>query len=147
MNRRLWGVPLRPDYEWTKDVSIGAPSDWSAEEWLRASWEGARRPLRIVLAFAWKYGLGLRLGPSTDKTRVLGWHIAETQANCVTVEAASRILSAENTIKVDGDTIKWRTNVRYSNAGGRLIWSLARVAHQFLVPMLVRRAIRGRDNR
>ena len=133
---------MRADYKWSHDASTGGVGDRNAEQWLRATWEGSPRVLRVVLGIAWKYGLGLRLGSTADATRILGWRITNTQPNQVTVDADSRILKARNTVSLADESIHWQTTVTYTNVAGRLIWTAARIVHQFLVPRLVRRAIR-----
>ncbi len=56
--------------------------------------------LRVFLPLAWKYGLGLRLGSSSEPQLVLGWQITGTAPNLVTVEADSPLMTAENSLIV-----------------------------------------------
>ena len=114
------------DYEWSYETSIDGIVDLTAEGWLRAAWEDGPAVLRGFLPFAWKYGLGLRLGSTSDPARVLGWRITNTVPERVVVDGR----------------IRWHTTVTYPNAVGRLMWIPARFVHQLLVPRMVLRAIR-----
>lgn len=113
----------------------------SAEEWLRAAWEDGPRHLRVVLPLAWRYGLGLRLGSTSDADRILGWHVSASSPTSVTVTADSRVLSAENVVTLDRTSLRWRTAVDYKNVLGRMVWSPTSVVHQWLVPRSLRRAM------
>ena len=130
------------DYEWSHEMSISTLDERTAEDWLRATWEDGPRPLRILLPFAWRYGLGLRLGSRSDPSRILGWHVAAAAPHLVTVDADSRIMRAENSVHVDRGTLRWHTVVDRKNLAGRVLWAPAGVVHQWLVPRLLRRAIR-----
>lgn len=119
-------------------------ADATAEEWLREAWENTAPALRMSLQIGWGYGLGLRLGPTTDCGRILGWRIAESTPCRVIVEADSPLMGATNIVTADNDQLQWRTVVSYHNAMGRLLWLPAKIVHQWLVPQLMSRAIRRR---
>jgi Protein of unknown function (DUF2867) len=131
------------DDEWSYEASVDRMDvDLTAEQWLRATWEGGPAVVRLFLTLGWKYGLGLRLGSTSDTTRVLGWHIVDSVPHCVTVAADSRLLRAENVLTVDDGRLTWRTVVVPKNTAGRVMWTLASIIHRWLVPRSVRRAIR-----
>jgi hypothetical protein len=135
------------DYDWSYETSINGAADLTAEQWLRAIWEDGPRPLPHVLPVAWRLGLGLRLGPSSDAARVLGWRITRSEPEAVTVVAESRIMSAENTVSRDGGRLEWRTLVTYEHLISRVLWMPARLVHQWLVRLTMRRAVRMRRDR
>jgi hypothetical protein len=128
------------DYHWAhteRGESLGAAT---AEQWLRRVWEESPTVLRVFLRFGWRFGLGLRLGPA-DPSHVLGWHIDSSTPTAVVVSASSRILAATNTVTAEDDVIRWQTDVRYESVVGRLLWPLAALVHQRIVPWSVRRTI------
>ncbi|MEP6625814.1 MAG: hypothetical protein ABJC79_15300 [Acidimicrobiia bacterium] len=129
-------------YEWSYEESINGATDLTAEQWLRVTWEGAPRPLRGFLPLAWKFGLGLRLGSSADPARVLGWLVARSDRDLVTIVADSWMISAENSVSRDGDRLRWQTIVTYKNVIGRTVWMPARLVHQRLIRLMMGRAIR-----
>ncbi len=129
------------DYHWTDTERGEGLSALSAEQWLRRVWEDAPPGLRVFLRFGWRFGLGLRLGPSDDVSYVVGWHIDSSTDRTVVVSASSRILSATNTLTAEDDMIRWETDVRFVHIVGRLVWPLAALLHQRIVPWSVRRAI------
>ncbi len=128
-------------YEWSYETSIKGPQDLAAEDWMREIWERGPRSLRIFLSLAWKYGLGLRLGASSDATRVLGWQIASNSPSAITVEADSPLMTAENSVTVHASTLCWQTVVTQKNPVGRILWMPARLVHQWLIPRSVQRAV------
>ncbi len=130
------------DYEWSYETSIDGIVDLTVEGWLRAAWEDGPAVLRGFLPLAWKYGLGLRLGSTSDPARVLGWRITNTVPERVAVDASSQIMHAVNTVTVVDGRIRWHTTVTYANAVGRLMWIPARFVHQLLIPRMVLRAVR-----
>lgn len=132
-------------YAWSFETSIEGASNLAAEDWLREVWEQGPRFLRVFLPLAWKYGLGLRLGPTSDTTRILGWHIAGSSPNVVTVEADSPLMRAENSVTVDEQRIQWNTVVTHKNLIGRVLWMPAQVIHQWLIPQSLRRAVRDQQ--
>jgi hypothetical protein len=131
------------DYRWTHTVRGAGLAALTGEQWLRRAWEDAPSGLRVFLRFGWRFGLGLRLGPA-DPSHVLGWHIDACTGRTVEVSASSRILSATNTLTVEDDSICWQTDIRYRNVVGRLVWPLAALLHQRIVPWSLRRTVRSR---
>jgi hypothetical protein len=130
------------DYRWEQSASGSGLGALTAEQWLRRVWEGAPTGQRAFLRFGWRFGLGLRLGPA-DPLHVLGWHIDANTDRTVVVSASSRILTATNALTVEDASIRWRTDVRYRNCVGRLVWFPAAFLHQRIVPWSVRRTTRS----
>lgn len=128
------------NYHWTYTARGGGVGAVTAEQWLRRVWEDAPTVLRIFLRFGWRFGLGLRLGRA-DPAHVLGWHIDSKTDSAVVVSASSRILSATNTLTVEGDVIRWQTDVCFDSVFARLAWPPAALLHQRIVPWSVRRTI------
>lgn len=129
----------RADYSWTLQSGSAKSAAPDAERLLRATWEEGPAVLSWSLPLAWKFGLGLRLGPKKSAEHVLGWPITQRTSGQIAVATSSRIMQAQNSLLVDGDVITWTTLVTYNNLLGRLLWVPARIVHQWLV----RRSLSG----
>jgi hypothetical protein len=104
-----------------------------------------RKPLRLFVRTAWRFGLGLQLGSPTSTARVLGWKIEDNDARHITVSAKSPIMSTVNSIKVDQGCIRWSTKIEFTNTFGNGLSVPARLIHQRLVPWSMNRAIGTRE--
>ncbi|WP_409463737.1 hypothetical protein [Amycolatopsis sp. GA6-003] len=122
------------------EFSDPTPGVRSPEHWARAVWEQAPRPVRVFLRFAWRVGLGLRLGPRDSPTQVLGWTLVSSTGQAAVLEARSWLLTARNVVELRGTRVRWTTFVRFDRRPAAALWSLAVPLHHALMSRLLRRA-------
>jgi RNA polymerase sigma-70 factor, ECF subfamily len=112
----------------------------SAEDWARATLEGAPERLRRVLRSAWGE-LGLELEAEGDAGAVLGWRIRRSDPRAAVLEAASGSgARAELLFLRDGDALTFATFLRHGDAAGRLRWEGMEEDHRRMVSRLLVRA-------
>ena len=123
----------------------------SAEQWARATWEGAPTIVRWFLVLGWRLALGLRLVPGRSPTSVLGWRMIDERPDATTLEARSALIAARNVVIVQESTVLWTTLVRYERPIARPIWRLVELVHRIVLPYTlthagkVRQRERGRQ--
>ncbi|ATY13415.1 hypothetical protein CU254_25500 [Amycolatopsis sp. AA4] len=122
------------------EFSDPAPGLRSPEQWARAGWEQAPRLVRGFLRFAWRAGLGLRMGPKDSPTHVLGWALVSSTEQAAVLEARSWLLTARNVVELRGTRVRWTTFVRFDRRPAAALWSLAVPVHHALMSRLLRRA-------
>jgi hypothetical protein len=118
------------------DLASAAPS---AEGWARSVFEGAPVAVRWFMVVGWRFGLGLRLGPRTPEY-VLGWRITGRDANSLTLEQKSWLLTAQLVCWTGNQGSMQATFVRYDSPAARWLWPTASLLHRRIVPYLLRRA-------
>jgi Protein of unknown function (DUF2867) len=133
------GVP-RSDYSSAFELPIGARRFLTPEQWARATFEKAPAVLRLFLALAWRYGLGLELGARTSPDHVQGWLISSSGSDSITLEARSRLMVAQNIVAVSESTVVLVTVVQFSRRAGRALWAVATPVHVRVIPYLLQRA-------
>jgi hypothetical protein len=122
------------------EIARRATDTRSPEQWARAAWEGAPRPVRWFLVVAWKAGLGLRLGPRPSPDHVLGWAKVSATPEVVVLESRSMFMSARNVVRIDASRVVWTTLVRFEKGPARALWSLAAPVHHRMIAYLLERA-------
>lgn len=135
------GPWLRADDCCAFELPVSGGAARTPEWWARATFEGMPNAPRRAVVAGWRLGLGLRLRPAPD--RVLGWSIAASTADSVTLEATSALLAARNVVRVSPVAITWITTVDYRRPLGRLLWSVAAPVHHRTLPILLTRANRA----
>jgi hypothetical protein len=130
----------RSGYASAYEVPIGARKFLTPEQWARATFEGAPALLRAFLATAWRYGLGLRLGPLTSPEHVSGWLISSSGPGSITLEARARFMVAQNIVAVSDSTVVLVTLVQFTRRAGRAQWALAAPVLNRVIPYLLGRA-------
>jgi Protein of unknown function (DUF2867) len=130
----------RSGYASAFEVPIGARKFLTPEQWARATFEGAPALLRAFLSTAWRYGLGLRLGPRTSPDHVSGWLISSSGPRSITLEARSRLMVAQNIVAVRDSTVVLATLVQFTRRAGRVQWAVATPIHNRVIPYLLGRA-------
>ncbi len=130
----------RSGYASAFEVPIGARKFLTPEQWARATFEGAPAALKAFLSTAWRYGLGLRLGPRTSPDHVSGWLIARSGPGSITLEARSPLMVAQNIVAVRDSTVVLATLVQFSGRAGRVQWAVATPIHNRVIPYLLGRA-------
>jgi hypothetical protein len=126
----LVGADRAITYELAAD---DAPS-MSAEQWARATWEGAPAIVRWFQTLGWRIILGLRLAPGRSPTHVLGWRLLDDRPNTVTLQARSALITGHNVVIVQESTVLWTTLVRYERPIARPIWRLVELVHRIVLP-------------
>jgi len=122
------------------ELPIGARRFLTPEQWARATFEGAPALLGVLLATAWRYGLGLRLGPRTSPDHVQGWLISNSGPGSITLETRSRLMVAHNIVAVSDSTVVLVTLVQFTRRAGRVLWAVATPVHNKVIPYLLGRA-------
>jgi hypothetical protein len=118
-----------------------APGDGrSPEQWARAVFEGASRPVRWFLIAGFRFGLGLRFGPRRSPEHILGWAIVERAQDAITLQAQSWFLTSRLVLRTDGSRGTQSTFVRYDRPIAAFLWPPVAILHRQIVPRLVRRA-------
>lgn len=113
----------------------------SPEQWARAVFEEAPPPVRWFLLFGWRIILGLRLGPLHSPDHILGWQIASTATDSLTLELDSRLISAHNILEIDPTGLRWTTFVHYRSRPARLVWATVLPFHNVAIPFTLKRAV------
>ncbi|HTD09950.1 MAG TPA: hypothetical protein VK680_13775 [Solirubrobacteraceae bacterium] len=105
----------------------------SAEQWARATWEGAPKIVRWFMTVGWRLILGLRLTAGHSPTSVLGWRIVDERPDMVTLQARSALITGHNVVIVQESTVLWTTLVRYEQPIARPIWRLVELVHRLVL--------------
>ncbi len=129
----------------TYELAAGDARSMSAEQWARATWEGAPTIVRWFLMLGWRFMLGLRLAPKRSPTHVLGWRIIDDRPDTVTLQARSALIASHNVVIVQESTVLWTTVVRYEQSIARPIWRLAELVHRIVLPYTLTRARKVRQ--
>jgi hypothetical protein len=145
---RIVAMPDRPDTGDEPDYSdafevtlVSGTHPHSAEEWSRAVFEGAPRPVRWFLLTGWRVVLGLRLVPEFSPRRVLGWGIASNEPDMIRLESQSSMIAARLTFRVSGATVVLTTGVHFTGPMARPLWTAIGPVHRQALPYLLRRAV------
>ena len=109
----------------------------NAAEWAEATFEQATAPLRALVWFGWRWGLGLRLAPRGSPGHVLGWTKLSGDDDTAVIEVDSRFLSARQVFKIEQETLVHGTVVCQKGRVGRSLWWVASKLHQVIVPFLL----------
>ena len=129
----------------TYELAAGEARSVSAEQWARATWEGAPTIVRWLLVLGWRFVLGLRLVPGRSPTNVLGWRMLDDRPDTVTLQARSALITGHNVVIVRESTVLWTTLVRYEQPIARPIWRLAELVHRIVLPYTLTRARKVRQ--
>jgi len=124
----------------TYELAAGNAQSLSAEQWARATWEGAPLIVRRLLTLGWRFALGLRLAPARSPASVLGWRITDDRPHTVTLEARSALITGHNVVIVQQSTVLWTTLVRYERPVARPVWRLVELVHRVVLPYVLTHA-------
>jgi hypothetical protein len=127
----------------TFELAAGDARSMSAEQWARATWEGAPTIVRWLLTLGWRFSLGLRLAPGRSPTHVLGWRILDDRPDTMTLQARSALITGHNVVIVRESTVLWITLVRYERPVARPIWRLVELVHRITLPYTLTHAARA----
>jgi hypothetical protein len=127
-----------PDYIDAFEVPIS--NTRTPEQWARAVFESAPRPVRWFLLLGWREMLGLRLGPRPSSDHVLGWRITETSPDAVRLELRSSLMTAQLILRVASSTAVLTTHVYYTRRLAHPLWAAVGPIHRQVIPYLLGRA-------
>jgi hypothetical protein len=129
-----------PDYRDAFEVPTDRTDRRTPEQWARAVFESAPRPVRWFLLLGWRGVLGLRLGPRPSSEHVLGWRIAETSPEAVRLELRSAVMTAQLILRVASSTAVLTTHVYYTRRLAHPLWAAVGLIHRRMIPYLLGRA-------
>jgi hypothetical protein len=131
-------------YRYDYDDSFAAPraaaDERTPEQWARAVFEDAPRPVRWFLVIGFRYGLGLKFGPRHSPEHVLGWAIIDTSPDSLTVESRSWLLTSRLVFRTEATRLSQSTYVRYDRPIAKIVWPPVAILHRQIVPRIVRHA-------
>lgn len=134
------GVLTGPDYLDAIEYIDGDP-DRTAEDWARATFEGAPRPVGTVLWLGWRLGLRLRLGPYRAPGHVLGWPVLESGPDRAVLGVESAVLGPCRLVfEVDPGRALVTTAIRFEHRLSRPVWTVVAPVHRLITRLLVTRA-------
>lgn len=134
------GVLAGPDYLDAIEYVDGDP-DRTAEDWARATFEGAPRPVSVVLWLGWRLGLQLRLGPYRAPGHVLGWPVLESGPDRAVLGVESAVLGPCRLVfEVDPGRALVTTAIRFEHRLSRPVWTVVAPVHRLITRLLVTRA-------
>ncbi|HEY3959374.1 MAG TPA: hypothetical protein VGL68_02590 [Solirubrobacteraceae bacterium] len=119
-----------------------ASDDRTPEQWARAVFEDAPRPVRWLLMSGFRYGLGLRFGPRPSSEHVLGWAIIDRSPDSLTVESRSWFLTSRLVFRIEATCLTQSTYVCYDRRIAAIIWPPVSLLHRQIVPRIVQHAAR-----
>jgi hypothetical protein len=128
------------DYTDSFEASVAAADHRTAEQWARAVFEGAPRPVRWFLVTGFRYGLGLRFALRPPSEHVLGWAIIDRKPDSLTLESRSWFLTSRLVFEADAARVTQSTFVRYDKRIAAIIWPPVAILHRQIVPRLLRHA-------
>lgn len=126
-----------PSYTYACELIVPAGDGRCAEQWARAVFEGAPRPLRWFVVAGWIVGLGLRLGPRPSLSHVLGWEILSCTPELIVLGAESFALSSRLVVRVEDSRVVHATFVHYQRRLARILWAAAEPIHRRVIPYLL----------
>lgn len=140
---RIDGRDVTPDYSDAFEVSSAPADSRSPEQWARALFEDAPPVLRFLLPVGWRGALGFRLGPRPSPNHVLGWRIAETEADALRLELLSPLMTGQLILHAGQSTASVTTLVAHRHSAARMLWGAIAPIHRQLMPYLLGRANRA----
>lgn len=114
------------------------------EQWARAVFEDAPRPIRWFVRTGWRFPLRFDLAPSDAPDQVLGCRIIRNDGTTCVIEQQSPLMTAHNVVVVDPARIVWATLVRFRHPIARPLWAMAAPIHHRMLPYLLARATPAR---
>lgn len=134
-------VSASPDFTCAFEIDVPAGVDRNAEEWLRATIDGAPEPVRLFLYAGWTQVLRLRLDPRSKGDAVLGWKVVTATEETAVCVASGPLVSAEQVLSSNGSSFVHTTNVHFERGLGRVLWAAAEPIHVAITPHLMHRAV------
>jgi Protein of unknown function (DUF2867) len=129
-----------PDYSDAFAVRTEITDTRTPEEWSRAVFEDAPRPVRWFLLVGWRAALGFRLGPRPSPDHVLGWWIVTATPGAIRLELRSALMTGHLVLRLDHPHAVITTVVLYRHRAARALWATVAPIHRQVVPYLLRHA-------
>jgi hypothetical protein len=126
-----------PGYASAFEVDLSATDIRTPERWARDTFEGAPRVLRWFVLVGWRYVMWFRLGPRPSPDHVLGWRIAASAPDVMTLEVRSGLATAHKVVRVEVDRVVMTTYVVFERRLGRAVWSAIAPIHHRTEPYLL----------
>jgi hypothetical protein len=127
-----------PHYAAAWEVAIAEGDTREAEQWARATFEGAPPALRRFIMTGWIAGLRLTLGPRPSPDHVLGWRIVTTTPELIILSVQSALIgTADFVLQIESSRVLLTNFVRYEKPAARPIWSAVQPVHHLIVPYLL----------
>jgi hypothetical protein len=133
------------DYDDSFAASRAAADERTPEQWARAVFEQAPRPVRWFLLSGFRYGLGLKFGPLSSPQHVLGWAIIDRSPDSVTIESRSWFLTSRLVFRTETTRVTQSTYVRYDRRIAAIVWPPVSILHRQIVPRILRHAAKRPD--
>jgi hypothetical protein len=132
------------DYADAFELTIPEPDDRPVEQWMRAGLEGAPAAVRTLIVLVHRHVLRLKLGRPADRSRVLGWRIAEAGDDVVRLRASGTLADAVIIgRRIDAPGIRLTTALSYRRpALASVVWAVVGPLHRRIAPLLLERAAR-----
>jgi hypothetical protein len=129
------------DYEDAFLVETGPAQHRTAEQWARATLEGAPVAVRTKLLAGWSV-IGLRVHDGRADLSVLGWEIRHSGPEAVVLGADSRIgMPGELLFKCERDALLFATFVQHDHIVARALWAGVQPRHVRVVRSLLERVL------
>lgn len=130
----------RADYTDAFALATARAGDRTAEEWARAMLEDAPGSTRGALRRGWR-ALGLRLGPTADCDRVLGWPVRDRAPEHAVLTGDSLLgMRAELVFARERDTVLMATVLTLRHPLARAVWAFVAPRHRRIVRHLLEQA-------
>jgi hypothetical protein len=150
-NRRARRVPVpeeilteddlsAPSYTCAFEIALQPTDTRTAEEWLRAMFEGARPALRSFILAGWVSALRLRLGPRPSAEHVIGWRIRSATPDEIVIGIEGPLVFAHQVLRIQEGKVVHVTIVHFERSGAGLIWGVAAPIHVRTIPHLMQQA-------
>jgi hypothetical protein len=129
---------VRVDYTDAFLLSTPRSEDRNGEQWARAMLEDAPDATRRGLRRGWS-ALGVRLGSTEDRRRVLGWTVRHSSPDHALLAADSLIgMEAEVLFKREHGAVLVSTIVKLNNPFARALWAVFSPQHRKVVRHLLK---------
>jgi hypothetical protein len=129
-----------PDYTWACRVDASDAERRRAEGWARAVFGSAPKPLWWFVLAGWLGILRLRLASQRSPDHVYGWTIQSSEPDTAVLATDSFMLTARLVVRRDDGGVSHTTLVRYDAGIARVVWPVAALIHQRVIPYLLTRA-------
>jgi len=131
-----------PDYTYACAVTASDTGNRTAEQWARAVFEGAPRPMRWFLITGWVLVLRLRLAPLRSPQHILGWTILASTPTSITLTSDAVAFRTHLVVDVQQSQIVHATFLRFERRRGRVLWIVTNPIHRLTIRYLLGRAAR-----
>lgn len=126
-----------PDYTWACAVTAQSQDERTAQEWARAVFEGAPRPVQWFLVTGWVGFLRLRPGPRRSPSLIFGWKILSATPTTATLTINAAAFSTHLVVDVQQSRVVHATFLRYERRRARFLWAMTEPIHRLTIRYLL----------